>query len=1266
MATKVGSAYYEVFPKINQAAFAAVRKAIGQDLSNEFAKANKSMRAEATKTADHQIAESARVRGNTEKDAVSVGRANVNAVKDAEKEETKLQRIKNANAKTNEGIFHKTATQLRTIGTVTRGLAVGGAVLTSFRALQGTIGGIVAALPIAQAGLAAIPALISSAGVEGLILKGALSGVAKAIGDSVHNTGQLSKDMAKLNPQAAKFATTIIKAMKSLPDLQKEFFSAPQLQGAEKNLSSFFSRIHNSLAKVERGTGGLFGNLIGTATNGQNTKSINIFLNGLAKSLVTIQPGMDSLVTGFLKITAAGSGQGAKGLNTILDKFGKFLGRQDVGKLFDKANAAIHALTPTVKALGTVISSVFTNVLGGAAGGGTVFGALGAGLQAVSKFVKSGDGKKFEQQLGGTLGQLSSGAASIFGDALKILAGLLANLYPAIKPFVDQIKILGKELIPLGPLLGSIIFVALEDITVILQILNPLLKDLVGFLVHNTDTLRILVPLILAAYGATKLWAFVMEGSLIKGIGKLLNGLKLLIPLFGAVDAEADANPFGVIALGVAALAFGIFELVKHFDTVVKFMRGPLGTAILVVSSGLLGFVSVLIYVGLHWQAIWRFMLRVLHDVWSAMYHDVFNPMKTLFVKLIPGWLSYLGHWFASTFDGVRHRIAVFVKNDVVGALSSLKNFFIKTVPSWATSMKNGFLSVLHDFVSGIQNIWHKVADVFEKPIEFVINKVLNGGLIRAWNAVVSHIPIPGAKSLKISPFSNPGEPPTVAIPGGPATSGGGLSGSLGGHPKLGFAFGGMVPRGMGGPTQDNVPINVSGGEYIFSAKAVNAIGAPYLNALHSAGRDVSGDPSAAHVFPHGSSEFAAGGLVGNVGSKVGQTLAFLKGIAGVIPYIFGAVGPNGYDCSGLVGEVWARLTGSPSYRRYFTTGNEASFLRSHGFVGGPDPSGFTVGITNPPEHTAGMLAGHRFEAAHTGTKMRFDGGASNALNMGTVLHMAGVSGLGGLSKFLTAINKTPGKAIGFLGAAAKGLGNIPYAGGAGAMAAEALPNAIIHGGGGLANKALAGLVAQAASQAASIARGLGTPLGNLGPATLDKWIAEASKFTNIPSTWVPGIKTIIERESGGNPNAINRSDINAQRGDPSRGLMQTIMSTFNAYHGAGTSSNIFDPVANIVAAVNYIRARYGTIFRVQQANPNLPPHGYASGGPVLVRDNGGPLYPGMNHVWNGTGKQEWVNNPNGGGQSIKIDVFVDGVRERARILVDGHNNDLVQSLTRK
>jgi hypothetical protein len=102
----------------------------------------------------------------------------------------------------------------------------------------------------------------------------------------------------------------------------------------------------------------------------------------------------------------------------------------------------------------------------------------------------------------------------------------------------------------------------------------------------------------------------------------------------------------------------------------------------------------------------------------------------------------------------------------------------------------------------------------------------------------------------------------------------------------------------------------------------------------------------------------------------------------------------------------------------------------------------------------------------------------------------------------------------------------------------------------------------------------------------LDGWIRQSldiMKSKGIPGSY-NGLYRNIMRESSGNPNAINGWDINAINGIPSKGLLQVIPPTFNAYHVKGTSWNIYNPVANITAAANYAADKYGSIDNVNSA----------------------------------------------------------------------------------
>jgi Transglycosylase SLT domain len=108
-------------------------------------------------------------------------------------------------------------------------------------------------------------------------------------------------------------------------------------------------------------------------------------------------------------------------------------------------------------------------------------------------------------------------------------------------------------------------------------------------------------------------------------------------------------------------------------------------------------------------------------------------------------------------------------------------------------------------------------------------------------------------------------------------------------------------------------------------------------------------------------------------------------------------------------------------------------------------------------------------------------------------------------------------------------------------------------------------------------------------------------------ANWMNGLLTAAPRESSYQPWAVNTWDSNAvgeimpdnaPQGS-SRGAFQVTPTSFANYHLPGTSNNIYDPVANVTAAMNYLMDTYGVLpdgsnlSSVQQFNPNASPKGY-------------------------------------------------------------------------
>ncbi|WP_455361348.1 LysM peptidoglycan-binding domain-containing protein [Streptomyces sp. SYSU K21746] len=122
-----------------------------------------------------------------------------------------------------------------------------------------------------------------------------------------------------------------------------------------------------------------------------------------------------------------------------------------------------------------------------------------------------------------------------------------------------------------------------------------------------------------------------------------------------------------------------------------------------------------------------------------------------------------------------------------------------------------------------------------------------------------------------------------------------------------------------------------------------------------------------------------------------------------------------------------------------------------------------------------------------------------------------------------------------------------------------------------------------AQAKAAAPAKPAAAPAKPAYTNDLDGWIKESLDIMakhGIPGSY-DGIHRNIMRESSGNPLAINNWDSNAVAGTPSKGLLQVIDPTFQAYHVPGTSTDSYDPVANITAACNYAADKYGSIDNV-------------------------------------------------------------------------------------
>jgi len=187
------------------------------------------------------------------------------------------------------------------------------------------------------------------------------------------------------------------------------------------------------------------------------------------------------------------------------------------------------------------------------------------------------------------------------------------------------------------------------------------------------------------------------------------------------------------------------------------------------------------------------------------------------------------------------------------------------------------------------------------------------------------------------------------------------------------------------------------------------------------------------------------------------------------------------------------------------------------------------------------------------------------------------------------------------------------------------------------------------AHKAVAAAQAVSRRVANVG-AGVQRWaplVRRALAMEGLSPSLLGNVLFQMQTESGGNPNAINLTDSNAAHGDPSRGLMQTIMGTFRAYHWPGTSNNIYDPLANIAAALNYARHVYGPTLMSGGMGIGSG-HGYAAGswsvpytGPAMVHQ-GEMIIPAA--------AAAAVRAGSGGGNTYNINVHVPPSADKASV----------------
>jgi hypothetical protein len=668
------------------------------------------------------------------------------------------------------------------------------------------------------------------------------------------------------------------------------------------------------------------------------------------------------------------------------------------------------------------------------------------------------------------------------------------------------------------------------------------------------------------------------------------------------------------------------------------------------------------------WNAFWTAVKTVANSIWNAiktLWTAFTNAIKTIFNS------------FANIFKASWNAAWTWVKNtsnSIWNAIKDLWNKFCNGVKSIATSFTNWIKKHLSDAWNSVKStankLWHDIGEVIEKAINAVIG-VING-LIKGFNKITSflHISVKVDEIGKVNfNFAQGGVVPVGVAPfavGGIAgmehfARGGVINGYSPGRDTvpamLSPGEGILTPeavRGLGGPG------------FVHSANRTFA-------GHRGAGRGAA--PLSRHGFADGGivQHFAAGGIVDSMTAAalaragISQSLitqgSYSNGSLSAGTHTGGGVIDLAADPSNQAGMVAAlRAAG---FAAWFRTPSEGFAYHIHAvLMNDPDLS------PQAAAQVQSYLAGGN-GLANGGPDTGIDIFGIIKDNVGKILAnvykglsaLAGIGGgiadffgLGGDDKkddggglFGTGIGPDVGPKIpgaDKVGDVVKGVvGAATGASGLGGMLGQMVLSFLDKGNiaEGLSDaKDKFGALDKAGGGMFEIALGMGKKIlegvmpdflmnekakapafnpadfaGAFGSGGTQQWAglaAMALAMAGLSASQLPKFLALMAAESGGNPLAVNNYDSNAKAGTPSKGLMQVIDPTFQAYHVPGTSSNIFDPLANMAAAANYIKHVYGG---------NVPGSPYrlgtnnASRGWHLVGENGPEMrwFSGGEHV---------------------------------------------------
>ena len=324
--------------------------------------------------------------------------------------------------------------------------------------------------------------------------------------------------------------------------------------------------------------------------------------------------------------------------------------------------------------------------------------------------------------------------SDLVGAILPLVPLLIEALAPIIPLIVNAFMMLVEAVMPLIPLLiGSLVPVLVQLVTIAAELVAALLPVAITFV-------QAIIPAVLAVLPVLVQLAVFIIQTLVPVIQAILNVVVTVFEALAPIISAALTIVQGIIQTITAAITgdwSGAWDGIKMilsgaWDLMKSIVRGALNIVWSIISNAL-GLIRSL------WNSIWNALASTLSWVWNTLIKPVFTALGEYLKWVYDAYISPVISWILTKWESMKN------------GLVSVYNQYIKPMFDRFGKIVTGLKDKFETAVKNIKKAWNQVKRAAASPIHFVIDSVINKGLIKGFNKLVDWIP--GIKGLSDVPI---------------------------------------------------------------------------------------------------------------------------------------------------------------------------------------------------------------------------------------------------------------------------------------------------------------------------------------------------------------------------------------------------------------------------------------------------------------------------------------------------------------------------------